>query len=277
MGNSGKLWGASIGFLLGGPLGAGIGTAIGYLIDADIDNGINVECPHCKTISTVPQEGYYECVYCHKNFIYGDVFSSDEERYYFSIWSLINLIVKLCKIDGKISRNEIRRVDEFFINDLELTGEDIDAAHNLFRELKNETTSYSESATYLSTVITENSFKEDVIHFLFDIAISDGILNKKEDTMISDIANILNLNENEYNQIKSNYIEDIGRYYDILDCNENDPIDIIKQKYYNLVKQYHPDKVSSKGIPEDLVKYAESRFNEIKYAYDFIMLNRKKR
>ena len=97
MGNTGKLFGGGLGFLLGGPVGAALGLGLGHLFDEDNSNGINVECPHCKKTLIIPQEGYYECAYCHKNFTYGDAQYSEEELLS-NLTPIINLIVKLLMV-----------------------------------------------------------------------------------------------------------------------------------------------------------------------------------
>ena len=54
----------------------------------------------------------------------------------------------------------------------------------------------------------------------------------------------------------------------VLECDINDSFLIIKSKYLNLIKQYHPDKVFSKN--EDIIKAYNLKFIEIKEAFDII-------
>ena len=59
-------------------------------------------------------------------------------------------------------------------------------------------------------------------------------------------------------------------YYELLGVNRNASEDEVKKAYRQLVTEYHPDKVISKGLPEDFIKFAEEKFREINEAYETI-------
>jgi DnaJ like chaperone protein len=40
------------------------------------------------------------------------------------------------------------------------------------------------------------------------------------------------------------------------------------------VKEYHPDMIASKGLPEEFTKLAEDKFREIQEAYDRVRKER---
>jgi DnaJ like chaperone protein len=50
----------------------------------------------------------------------------------------------------------------------------------------------------------------------------------------------------------------------------------VKKAYRGLMKEYHPDKLIAKGLPEDMVKVATERAQEVQVAYDLVMKQRKK-
>jgi DnaJ like chaperone protein len=60
----------------------------------------------------------------------------------------------------------------------------------------------------------------------------------------------------------------------VLGVQPTDPDDVIKQQYRKLVQDYHPDKIISKGLPEEFVKFANDKFREIQQAYDTIRKER---
>ena len=49
----------------------------------------------------------------------------------------------------------------------------------------------------------------------------------------------------------------------------------IKKKYFKLVKEYHPDTLISKGLPEEFLKFANERLANINKSYDRIVKIRK--
>jgi DnaJ like chaperone protein len=48
----------------------------------------------------------------------------------------------------------------------------------------------------------------------------------------------------------------------------------VKKAYRKLVSQYHPDKLVSRGLPEEMMDIAKSRVREINAAYDQIKQSR---
>jgi DnaJ like chaperone protein len=48
----------------------------------------------------------------------------------------------------------------------------------------------------------------------------------------------------------------------------------IRANYKKLVKDFHPDTIISKGLPEEFVQFATKRFQEIQEAYEKIRQER---
>ena len=64
------------------------------------------------------------------------------------------------------------------------------------------------------------------------------------------------------------------RAYNILGINPQVPNDEIKKVYRKLAMEHHPDRVISRGLPEEFVKMANKKFAEIQNAYDLICKDR---
>ena len=109
---------------------------------------------------------------------------------------------------------------------------------------------------------------------LFKIAMADGEFHPNEKQMLISAAKIFGFDDSEFERIKSIYIDDISKYYAILDCNESDSVEKIKNQYRKLAMEYHPDKIISKGLPPEFVELANDKFREIKEAYDRIRTER---
>jgi len=67
---------------------------------------------------------------------------------------------------------------------------------------------------------------------------------------------------NEQSSFKS-----IDKYFEILESSKNDSLDTIKKNYRRLIKEYHYDSIASKGLPEDMLKFAEEKTKELNEAY----------
>jgi DnaJ like chaperone protein len=48
----------------------------------------------------------------------------------------------------------------------------------------------------------------------------------------------------------------------------------LKKAYRRLMSQHHPDKLVSKGLPEEMMKLATEKTQQIKDAYDLIKQDR---
>jgi len=59
----------------------------------------------------------------------------------------------------------------------------------------------------------------------------------------------------------------INEHYKTLESNPTDDISIIKKNYRRLIKEYHYDSIISKGLPEEMVKFAEQKTQELNEAY----------
>ena len=70
-------------------------------------------------------------------------------------------------------------------------------------------------------------------------------------------------------------IFDLDNDYKILQCSSSESDEEIKKKYFKLVKEYHPDTLVSKGLPEEFLKFANERLANINKAYDRIIKYRK--
>jgi DnaJ like chaperone protein len=60
----------------------------------------------------------------------------------------------------------------------------------------------------------------------------------------------------------------------VLGVNRDDPEEQIKRQYRKLVKEYHPDRILSKGLPEEFIQIAQDKFREIQEAYEGIKKER---
>ncbi|MEE9120362.1 MAG: DnaJ domain-containing protein, partial [Syntrophobacteria bacterium] len=63
-------------------------------------------------------------------------------------------------------------------------------------------------------------------------------------------------------------------HYAILEIDSSAPDQEIKKQYRKLVKEYHPDKIASKGLPEEFTQFAQDKFREIQEAYDAVKQER---
>jgi DnaJ like chaperone protein len=245
MGWFGKLTFGTAGFLFGGPLGAIAGAAFGHhLVDRDDRHTYEEE------IRSVEQA---------------------QAAYFISMFSILG---KLAKVDGAINREEIAVVENF-ISTLRIPEQEKQFARRILNEAKDSPYSIADFAEQLYRM---NSRQSTVLlsfmDLLFKLAAADGGLHQNEEAALLRIRDVFHISEQQFNNIKARYFKDTDRYYRILNCSQENSDQEIKASYKKLVKDFHPDTVISKGLPEEFVQFATVRFQEIQDAYENVRKER---
>lgn len=118
-------------------------------------------------------------------------------------------------------------------------------------------------------------------------AFADGVLDDAEDEMLLHICAKLGIPTFVYQQLKRmlGASQRRGRHqqsrstpeeaYAILGVSESATDAEVKKAYRRLISQHHPDKLVSKGLPDEMMKMAKEKTQQITEAYDTIRGARK--
>ena len=250
MGWFGKLTFGTLGLFFAGPLGAIAGAALGHhLIDKKVGS----------LVGAIPKSSQ------------PDYAETAQAAYFISLFSILG---KLSKIDGVVSSHEIA-VTERFINSLHITDSEKQFAKQVFREARNSKYTMEDFAIQLyQNTKRQPALLLSFLDLLFQIAAADGTLHPAEETALRRIKDIFQINDHQFNNIKAVYFKELDRYYKTLNCTPQSSNEEIKSNYKKLVKDFHPDKIISKGLPEEFTDFATKRFREIQEAYDEIKKER---
>ena len=249
MGLIGKIVGGTIGFALGGPLGAIAGAVFGHAFDSP--PGQALDPGHSQPLSSI-----------------------EESQLAFFVGTF-SMLAKLTAADGHVKREEISTVESFAINDLGLSAQSRTIAFNIFRTALDSPARFEDFAhQFYERFHNQPQMIEMMIDILIRVGVSDGFLHPSEQALIDSAVGIFNFDKNRYNQLKSRYDGVSDQAYHVLGCNSDDSIDTIKKRYRKLVQDYHPDKIASKGLPEEFNQLAHEKFREIQDAYETIKKER---
>ncbi|RJP80660.1 MAG: molecular chaperone DjlA [Desulfobacteraceae bacterium] len=245
----GKLVGGAIGFVLGGPIGAIAGATFGHAFDIDDD-------PHSSIRNTVLSSG-----------------ETSQLTFFVATFSML---AQLAKADGQISEKEIDSIQSFMTRDLHLDEQSRNVAMRLFHAAIQSPEPFSEFATqFFNQFQAQPQFLTLMIDILVRVSVSDGRMSHKEESLILEAVRIFRFNLDTYRHIKSKYVEDFQKYYAVLNSEQTDTNEQIKKQYRKLVFEYHPDKIASKGFPEEFIRFANDKFREIQEAYEIIRKERR--
>jgi DnaJ like chaperone protein len=252
MGWFGKLTFGSLGMLLGGPIGAIAGATLGHaLIDRRDDFAR-------QSARAIPEPGFG---YAEKA----------QAAFFISLFSILG---KLSKIDGVITKDEIAVVQEF-INRLPVDETEKQFARQIFREAKSSPYRIDDFAIQLyQAVKSQPTLLLSYFDLLFRIVAADGTLHSAEEAALRRIKEIFNISDAQYEDIKAVYFNDLDKHYKILNCTPESTNEQIKSNYKKLVKDFHPDVIISKGLPQEFIEFASSRFHEIQESYEKIRQER---
>lgn len=252
MGWLGKMVGGTIGFALGGPIGAVAGAAFGHTFDK-------------KEAAYLADPG----MKMHQRL------STDEETQLTFFVAAFSMLAKIVKADGRVSKQEIASIESFMKNDLNLDQESRNTAINIFRHALNSPESFDAFALQFYRVFrSQPRVIELMMDVLLRVSAADGVISQHEETLLQSAAGIFNFSDADYARLKSKYAKSVNRYYAVLKCDDNCSNEEVKKQYRKLVSEYHPDKIASKGLPEEFIKFANDKFVEIQEAYDCIRKER---
>jgi DnaJ like chaperone protein len=266
----GKLVGGAFGFLLGGPLGAVLGAALGHGFD--------------RGMGGLPRGAD------------ASLGEGDRERVQTAFFTAtFSVLGNVAKVDGQVSRDEIR-LAEAVMDEMNLSADMRRAAINLFNQGKTPDFPLQD---VLAQFRHECHGRTTLIRLFLEIqlqaAYADGELHPAESRLLQAICDQLGFSRAAFagleRMIRAERAfrggagtggggqrraqADSGRptlqqAYDLLGVKRDASDADIKRAYRRLLSQHHPDKLVSKGLPEEMMKIAAQKTHEIRQAYERI-------
>jgi DnaJ like chaperone protein len=260
----GKVLGGAFGFMLGGPLGMLIGAALGHSFDRGVDRA--GELP--------PGAGF-------------DRRERTQMAFFTATFSVMGHIAKS---DGRVTAEEIALASDV-MRQLGLNPEMRTVARRLFTEGKRE--GFPLEAV-LEQFRRECHRSAHLIRMFVEIqlhaAYADGSVHAEERRILEHVCRRLGVSRHELHQLESliqaglHYRQGAGspssarisleEAYGALGVSEKSSDAEVKKAYRRLMSQHHPDKLVAKGLPEEMMRLAKEKTQEIKAAYERIKESR---
>ena len=255
----GKVIGSGFGFMMGGPIGAILGASLGHQFDKGI-SGIELSPP--DSIETT-QTAFFTC--------------------------LFSVMGHIAKADGHVTSSEISMTESLFTQ-MNLDSNQRKIATELFNQGKQKSFQYPEMLKQFRAVChRKTTLLQMFLEILISTAYADGHLHPSELKILREAASILGFSTSQFedlllmsqaNKHKSARSAQtdaltIDDAYATLACSPSSTVQQIKTAYRRLISQHHPDKLVSKGLPEEMIKIATNKTSEIRAAYEVIMKTRK--
>jgi len=252
--------------MFGGPFGALLGAAIGHSADRRIDEEREAATARDYQGSTAGAQRQGR-----RRSGFGGAFTQQERQQTVFFTSVFAMMGKLAKADGAVSREEIRVVERFMQQHMRLDARTRNLAINIFNRAKSDPMPFSRYADEFAMHFRgDANMRRFLYEILFEIAGADGSLHPDEDDLLRDAVGRLGLEYSLYENLKARLVPSEHPAYKTLGVDSEASDQEIKKAYRAKVMEYHPDKIVSKGLPEEFLKLAEEKFKEVNSAYEEI-------
>lgn len=258
----GKVIGGTFGFMLGGPLGALFGAALGHNFDVGLQR---------RTAGQIGAEDL-------------DERERTQTAFFTATFAVMG---RLAKADGRVTRDEIRAAN-LVMEQMGLSPELRRVAQGLFNQGKQPDFDLDEVLDQLGHECHQRrNLLRVFIEIQLQAAYADGALHPDERRFLLRICERLGFSRFEFNaleaMIRAEQHARAGRRapakrpgltlkdaYTLLNVQPDAGRAEVKRAYRRLMSQHHPDKLVAKGLPEEMVKVATRKTQEIKAAYEKI-------
>lgn len=264
----GKIIGGTFGFFLGGPLGVVLGAALGHQFDKGMAGLDQLEA--------------------------GGLEPGEQPRVQTAFFTAtFSVMGHIAKADGQVSPQEIEMA-KAVMSQMGLPPELRKTAINLFNEGKKSTFPLDAALDqFRKECHRRSTLTQMFIEIQLQAAYADGTLHEDEASLLLHICNKLGFSRFKFERLKmeteaqrrfssswgANHPDSQGPTladaYQSLGVEENASDAEVKRAYRRLISQHHPDKLVAKGLPEEMMKIATEKTQEIRKAYETIRKARK--
>ena len=194
----------------------------------------------------------------------------------FSI-AMIALSAKMAKADGVVTVDEVAAFERLF--DIP-EGERANVAR-VYDIAKTDIAGFEGYAVQLASLCDGDSpncpILQDILDGLFHIAKADGVLHEAELSFLARTAEIFGIDDDVFATIAARHVESEegdSSPYAVLGLPPHAPVEEVRRRHRELVREAHPDRAIARGLPEEFVVIATERIAAYNDAKDRIMTMR---
>ncbi len=260
----GKLIAGALGFLVAGPIGLLVGLFVGHSFDKGLAGNLALLKPEQ---AEALRQSFFSTTF--------------------------KLMGHLAKADGRVSEAEVRQA-EHVIAQMGLDPSQRSEAIGLFKHGANP--EFDQQATlreFMELCGRYANLRQTILTYLISLALADGHMDTAERSVLVGIARQFGFSEaqfdhllsmltaqNRFHQHQSDGATQPGQLlaeaYAALGVTEHVSDRELKKAYRMLMSEHHPDKLIARGVPENMIKLATERSQDVQSAYERIKEHRKK-
>jgi DnaJ like chaperone protein len=238
----GKVMGAGVGFMLGGPVGAMFGAFAGHGLDRMKDRGL-----------------------------FDRWLPPPEPQISFTA-GLVTLAVKMAQADGGLGRREAEAFGRVF----HAPGCQAAELRRLFAQAESDRRGIEPYAGMLAETFADTpGLLEELLEALIIVGLADGPLNASELAFLRQVAGIFGFDEPGFQRVLVRHqSSERADPYQVLGVSPEAADEDVKLAWRNLIRATHPDTLVAQGLPAEMIEIATRRMAAINGAWDRVKKER---
>ena len=264
----GKLLGGFFGFMFGHFFGLILGVWLGHRFDVAVGRNFNMR----------------------DGILGGRANSIEKQKVFFE--TAFSVMGHVAKAKGQVTNTDIQ-VANAYMDQMNLHGNARVQAQSAFTNGKNTDFALVDTLQEFVRVLHgDRNVLQMFLAIQVQVAHSDGVIDEKEKSLLYTIAENLKFSNFELDRLiqmiqgqqqfhqggrsgqQYNKAQSEDEAYVVLGVESSATDKEIKRAYRKLMSQNHPDKLASKGLPEEMMELAKEKTQDIQKAYEVLRTNR---
>lgn len=183
--------------------------------------------------------------------------------------AVIALGAKMAKADGLVTRDEVTAFRQVF----HIPASETQNAARVFDLARKDVAGFDLYAVRIRDMFgAGHQALVDLLEGLFYIAVADGRYHPNENVFLEEVARIFGIQSRDFVNMRARFVPDENPDpYCVLGIEPTADAETVRQAWRALVREYHPDRMVARGVPEEAMKLAEKRLIQANLAYEEIL------
>lgn len=183
--------------------------------------------------------------------------------------AVIALGAKMAKADGLVTRDEVTAFRQIF----HIPASETQNAARVFDLARKDVAGFDLYAARIRDMFgAGHQALVDLLEGLFYIAVADGKYHPNENVFLEEVARIFGVQSRDFVNMRARFVPDENPDpYCVLGVDPTADVETVRQAWRALVREYHPDRMIARGVPEEAMKLAEKRLIQANWAYEEIL------
>ena len=183
--------------------------------------------------------------------------------------AVIALGAKMAKADGLVTRDEVTAFRQVF----HIPASETQNAARVFDLARKDVAGFDLYAARIRDMFgAGHQALVDLLEGLFYIAVADGRYHPNENVFLEEVARIFGVQSRDFVNMRARFVPNENPDpYCVLGVDPTADAETVRQAWRALVREYHPDRLIARGVPEEAMKLAEKRLIQANWAYEEIL------